>query len=312
MIESIHIADVATYGRTAEIMGGLSKINFIYGSNGSGKTTISKVIADEDDYSRCCVTWKGGTRLQPMVYNRDFVKRNFNETADLKGIFTLGEQNIDTLNKIATATNEKDQLTKDIEDLKKSLQGTDGAGGKIADLALVDSKFRDICWSQKQKYDPNFADAFEGLRNNKEKFRDRVLQELSSNSSTLEALTDLEKRAQTIFGSTPTSEAMIALLETNGLVAHESNSILNKRITGKDEVDIAAMISKLGNSDWVKEGRNFFAVNDNVCPFCQQHTPNSLAKAWRSISTKLLNKTAKQSVSWKPIIRQNPKELTSN
>ena len=50
-------------------------------------------------------------------------------------------------------------------------------------------------------------------------------------------------------------------------------------IIGKDEVDIAAMISKLGNSDWVKEGRNFFAVNDNVCPFCQQHTPNSLAKS---------------------------------
>ena len=279
MIESIHIADVATYGRTAELMGGLSKINFIYGSNGSGKTTISKVIAGEYDYSGCCVTWKGGTRLQPMVYNRDFVKRNFNETADLKGIFTLGEQNIDTLNKIATATKEKDQLTQDIETLKKTLQGIDGAGGKIAELALLDSKFRDICWSQKQKYDPNFADAFEGLRNNKEKFRDRFLQELSANSSTLEALTDLEKRAQTIFGSTPTSEALIALPATNGLVAHESNSILNKRIIGKDEVDIAAMISKLGNSDWVKEGRNFFAVNDNVCPFCQQHTPNSLAKS---------------------------------
>jgi len=100
MIESIHIEGIATYDSPPEILSNLSKFNFLYGSNGSGKTTISKVIAEEDIYPTCSVTWKGGTKLQTMVYNRDFVTKNFSQSAELKGIFTLGEENVDTLNKI--------------------------------------------------------------------------------------------------------------------------------------------------------------------------------------------------------------------
>ena len=50
MIESIQIKDVATYGNTSEQLSGLSKFNFLYGSNGSGKTTITRVIADEGGF----------------------------------------------------------------------------------------------------------------------------------------------------------------------------------------------------------------------------------------------------------------------
>ena len=40
MIESIQNKDIATYGKVPEHLNDLSKFNFIYGSNGSGKTTI--------------------------------------------------------------------------------------------------------------------------------------------------------------------------------------------------------------------------------------------------------------------------------
>ena len=112
MIESIQINGVATYSNTLENMSGLSKFNFVYGSNGSGKTTISRVIAEEESFPTCRVIWKGGTKLQAMVYNRDFVEKNFNQSSELKGIFTLGEQNIETLNKIAVAKAELDVVVK--------------------------------------------------------------------------------------------------------------------------------------------------------------------------------------------------------
>jgi Fe-S cluster assembly ATPase SufC len=70
-IESIHIAGVATYGSTPEILSGLSKFNFLYGPNGVGKTAISKVIANTEHFPSCKLIWKGGTKLQAMVYNRD-------------------------------------------------------------------------------------------------------------------------------------------------------------------------------------------------------------------------------------------------
>lgn len=110
MIESISISSVATYAATPELLDGLSLFNFLYGSNGTGKTTISRVIADESKFSNCFVTWKAGTKLQPLVYNNDFVERNFNQPTGLKGVFTLGEKQVDTLAKIASAKGELDAL----------------------------------------------------------------------------------------------------------------------------------------------------------------------------------------------------------
>lgn len=279
MIESIEINGIATYANVSENLNGLSKFNFIYGSNGSGKTTITRVIAKETAFPACKVTWKGGTRLQAMVYNRDFVEENFNQSAELKGIFTLGQQNINTLNKIGTAKAELDVLTGEIEKLNVALQGQDGAGGKKGELAALEEEFKEKCWAQKQKHDAKLSGAFEGLRNNAEKFKGRVLQERASNSATLEALAQLEKKAETVFGPTPTAEQTILTLETAKVVAHETSPILKKRVIGKEDVDIAAMIKKLGNSDWVKAGRAFYESNEMVCPFCQQNTTDEFAQS---------------------------------
>jgi wobble nucleotide-excising tRNase len=35
---------------------------------------------------------------------------------------------------------------------------------------------------------------------------------------------------------------------------------------------------RLGNSDWVKQGREYYAANDQRCPFCQQPTEATLAE----------------------------------
>jgi len=43
MIETISIADTATFGSMPEALNGLSHFNFLFGSNGTGKTTVSRV-----------------------------------------------------------------------------------------------------------------------------------------------------------------------------------------------------------------------------------------------------------------------------
>lgn len=279
MIESITIASTATYDSTPEELNGLSQFNFLYGSNGTGKTTISRVIADENHFSTCKVSWKGGTKLQAMVYNRDFVDRNFNQSAELKGVFTLGEKQTDALTKIAAAKVDLDALITRIENLTHGLQGADGTGGKKAELAVLEASFKDKCWEQKQKHDAKLQGAFGGYRNNSEKFKGKVLQELASNTATLVTLSELEKKAKTVFGSPPTSELSVSSIQAEKLVEHETNSILKKRVIGKEDVDIAAIIKKLGNSDWVREGRSFYDANERVCPFCQQSTTAMFAQS---------------------------------
>jgi wobble nucleotide-excising tRNase len=278
MIESLSIAKTASFPDTPEVMNGLKTLNFIFGSNGTGKTTVGRLIAAPNDFPECRVEWTGGTPMETLVYNREFVDRNFKPLEALKGVFTLGEEDIDTLNAIEQTRRERDALSRRIEQWNETLHGADGTGGKRKELADLDSAFRDKCWTQKIKHDSQFQGAFEGVRASAEKFKAKVLENVS-NTSDLKSIDDLTKRASTIFGRSPSVEQPIKAIDTSDILAHEANAILKKRVIGKDDVDIAAMIIKLGNSDWVKEGRAYFEQNDNVCPFCQQATDEAFAKS---------------------------------
>lgn len=262
-----------------EEVNALSQVNFFFGSNGTGKTTVSRVIADETKFPTCNLTWKAGTKLQTLVYNHDFVERNFNQSAELKGVFTLGEKQLDTLAKIAATKSELDALTTKIESLTLGLQGADGTGGKKGDLATLEARLKEKCWAQKQKHDAKLQGGFEGYRNSSDKFKSKVLQELTANKASLLTLAELEKKAESVFGPTPTAEAPVPSVDAATLLGHEADPILKKRVIGKEDVDIAAMIKKLGNSDWVRAGRAFFDANEGTCPFCQQSTSEAFAQS---------------------------------
>lgn len=198
MIESIAISNIATYDIEPEILNRLSKFNFIFGSNGTGKTTISRVIAEADGHEHCQLNWSGGTKLQAMVYNRDFVENNFNQSDEIKGVFTLGEENVETLRKITEAKAELDALTGQIEGLRNTLNGADGVSGKTGELSALEDVLKEKCWAKKQKHDAKLKGAFEGYRNSADKFKVKVLQEFANNTAALEALAALEKRATTL------------------------------------------------------------------------------------------------------------------
>ncbi|MGA2807096.1 MAG: AAA family ATPase [Terracidiphilus sp.] len=278
MIECIEIAGCASYGDTIEEMKELKAVNFVYGSNGAGKTTISRLIADTNPQSGCTVHWEHGTKLETLVYNRDFVHANFNQSSDLKGIFTLGQKNIDTQNKIEQAKREIDDLTHDVDKLSQTLEGLDGKSGKFAELQVIESQFREACWEIKVKHDDKLQDAMAGYRKDKQKFKDRLVAECTKpTTNPPPSLSDLETKASSVFGPTPTVEASLPALNDADFLKWESDPILGRRVLGKTDVDIAAMIQRLGNSDWVKQGIPFFENNDGTCPFCQQRAPAQLA-----------------------------------
>ncbi len=279
MIEKIEIKNVASYGPTEEMLADLKKINFVYGSNATGKTTISRIIADESNYDDCTVKWTSELPLETLVYNRDFVEMNFNQPAELKGIFTLGEEDKKTLEKIEAGKTELDSIKTKITKLRTTLEGEDGEGGKIAALAKLENAFRTKSWNLKLKHDQKLKGAFKGVRGDKKKFMARLLAESSSNLSIAIPLAELEMKAETVFGETPQVASLLPVPKMADLLAHETAPILEKKIIGRADVDIARLVKKLGNSDWVKQGRNYYDPNEGVCPFCQQKTPPSLQES---------------------------------
>lgn len=274
MIEQITISGTPPFTAAEPTRLQFRKVNYLFGTNGVGKTTVSRIIADSAAYPGCSLTWSNDTPLQTLVLNRDFVERSFRQMA---GIFTLGEEQSDTQEKIETARVAREAAQKQQAQLRNTLQGDDGQGGKRAELAALESSMKEACWRMKVKFDGVFKDAFKGARNDAQKFKERILSEHRTNSAVLKPYSDLEARASTVFGDAPEKVGRLTQIGYAALLAHESNPILSKTVIGKKDVDVAAMIERLNNSDWVRQGIDYYRKNDAACPFCQQSTTQAFA-----------------------------------
>jgi wobble nucleotide-excising tRNase len=268
MIKSITIKGVASFDENGVQIADLRKVNFIYGANASGKTTISNFLSDTTDEkfikTGCSVDWANGAELPTLVYNRGFRERNFR--SNIPGIFTLGE-----------ATNEQLDL---IESKKEELSKIKAAGiqkkstieNQRKQLDATVSEFSDSCWSQiKKKYENTFDDAFVGVKS-KERFKQKILDEYNTSSSaTPLTYEELLKQAETIFGEMPQRLSEINYSTNERLSAIESHPVWSNKIIGKTDIDIAKLINRLNISDWVNQGRSYLQ-DDDICPFCQQPT----------------------------------------
>jgi wobble nucleotide-excising tRNase len=270
MIETIYLANEGTYDAEGTKLEGLKKLNFIFGSNGSGKTTISRVIEGSGSFPSCQITWAGGSPLQSRVYNTDFVEKHFDAESSIKGIYTFGE-NVEVAEKIKVLKSEADEIKATLIGLRKTLVGEDGDSGKKKEREERVAQLVEDVWSAKKQFDVLEA-AFTGLNNNKKNFCDRYLKEASSNVATVRNISELREDAHTVFSGTPTKAVVLSDPDSSKILALESSAILKKKIIGKKDVDIAGLIQKLGNSDWVQQGRQYFHQLDGQCPFCQQKT----------------------------------------
>ncbi|MCX6156246.1 MAG: AAA family ATPase [Candidatus Kapabacteria bacterium] len=263
MIESIQIKDVASFNNDGAILNNLKETNFIYGANGSGKTSVSRIIANNEYYPESSITWKNNIAIKALVYNKDFISKNYTVDKDLKGIFTLGEEN-DTIIK------DIDGKSKEIAAINEQIIVNNQIIEKFTNKKKSDeTKFEESCWKLKIDHDGYFQNAFEGFRNSKQKFKEKCKLE-NSNSKTLKELDQLKKEADIVFNKNIEMVQDITNINVDSIDSYEKNTILVTKIIGKEDIPIAGLISKLNNSDWVKKGLPYINENNNLCPFCQR------------------------------------------
>ena len=276
MITKIILKKIATYTETVELTN-LRKVNFFFGSNGSGKTALSKLIANPENYPICDIEWENNTEIKRAVYNEDFVTSVFYQSKNFPGIFTIGEESKTIEEKIEKKNEEREKLEKKITSLNITLQE------KKDNLQENRNNFKELCWNKiYEKYQSEFTDVFIGYRNSKEKFSECLLKEYSNNKSELREKEYLTNRYNLLFKEKREiiDELKVISEETlTQLQNLESNEIVKTKIIGRKDIDIAAMIEKLHNHDWVRQGKQYYEKNYDektesyICPFCQQATP---------------------------------------
>lgn len=265
MIKSISIKNVASYDKEGIQITDLKKVNFIYGTNGCGKTTISNYLQQLDDpeFASSSLVWENGLSINLLVYNKNFREKNF--TGNIKGVFTLGQA---TKEEIETIEKKKDELKSLKED---GISKNNTIENKTKEKKGLEDDFREDTWTKVyKKYEPSFKEAFAGFMK-KDSFKTKILDEYSKNALPLLAYDELNEKAKTIFGKIPVSIPLIPDLNFGRLVEIEDNCVWQKKVIGKSDVDIANLIQELNLNDWVNEGRSYLREN-NVCPFCQKET----------------------------------------
>lgn len=242
----------------------LTFVNFFYGNNGAGKSSIAHAIEEDDG-----VVWADGKSADDydvLVYNQNFISENFVSYGDLKGVFIFGEEDIEAKKRIATLTEEKkkksDAKVTAGEEYKQKTAGVDAALTQFQDTCFsktadIRKRFEKCMDGKKQKR--NFAEAVLGEKSPKE----HDLPELErlygvAFDDTARAYAEFKKAGATTYGSLPGKE------------------LLDKVIVSSSDTPFARFLKALGStaSDWVRDGHTHFSGSaGGKCPYCQQKLP---------------------------------------
>lgn len=269
MIKKIHIGNIATYIPGVEIEP--KKINFIYGANGTGKSTLSKVLGNEIFSSECNIEWNTGIKEEVIVYNKGFVEKNFQNDIALKGIFSMGEENIEKQNEIKEKKNKIDELNKEIAKYENKINEFDN------DKRVYRNDIEDKCWHIQKQYGEEFKSALTGSRSSKKNFCDKCIEVYKSlEVDKVLSVEELRTRYKTIFSKDASKNNKYLNLPINEINSLDTNELLGIMIVGKSDTPIGSFIKYLNASDWVKLGVEYAKKTNGKCPYCQQELPSNI------------------------------------
>lgn len=273
MIDSIHIKSVASYDDNGVEIQNLKKMNFFFGANGSGKSTIARylynfALAEGEKDCRFSESKQNGfdsTKETIKVFDADYVNRNFYNSDSLDGVFSLNEKN-EAIDK--EITNKEADIKRIDSEEKSKEENKKGLDDELA------KKFKDTyekVFEYRNEF--KFASSPEAkikYGGDKKAFYEALSSKQYSNVSSFDKL---KNDYNTIFDSN--IKEITKKLDNSKItelqdVEIKLNELLDKVIVGKEDVPIKQLIDKLNNKNWVEQGQEYVQSSEGKCPFCQQ------------------------------------------
>jgi len=272
MIKSIKLNNTPPYLCGEQIIEA-KHINFLFGLNGSGKTTISRYLhSPEDPCYRECSIIRDASPMEIKVYNRNYVDENFNG-ASIPGIFTLGEENISIQKEIDKYADTIKGLNEQQLYLQGKLDGANGSVGLRARKSKLNSDYTEKFWEVKQRIDKENSPlrfAIEGFRGSKDAFKQKILEEYASNKFELVCRSELEQLCTQLYGNKVEKRPTLIIPDFNPLLTLENEGVLKKAVVGKEDLSISGLIKKLKSDGWFRQGVSYLENSHGACPFCQR------------------------------------------
>ena len=235
-------------------------INFFYGKNGVGKSTIADCIR-----SGAGVT-PSLSDYEVLVYDRTFIDSNI-RAEGISGVFSVNEGNI----RIQEEIKEKEEELEKLKSQKTAIKSQqDELKERPSELM---TKLETECWGELTDLRTiHFPEAMKKKRNSKNAFIIELLKvanpvqhEMSEMCSMYEAAFSTDS---TVYSNMPT----VSVVEIEQITGYD---LLAKAITSRADTPFADFVRTLGSMDWVQFGHQHFTEkSDNRCPYCSRILPD--------------------------------------
>lgn len=244
-------------------------INFFYGKNGAGKTSIGRQISEGVG-----LDWAENEVPEDYeihVYNQDFIDQRFRTLDKLQGVFSLseGEKTDQTEDKI----NKLDDRRKALNKRKKEIDGPKGERQAAADaLRTAESNFQTACLRNTTSLRTKFKLAFKGCTRNPQ-----LSQKMSNTVGRDCDESELESRFFSAFSDGAKKYQFLTELDgADHIAAIPTCPLLEEEITSKGTTEYAAFIRDIGALNWIEEGHEkYHKAANGKCPYCRQNLPEN-------------------------------------
>lgn len=230
-------------------------VNFFFGNNGTGKSTIGKAIKVDNG-----VEWQPGRSVSDYkvhVYNLDYISANLHNYHNLHGVFTVNEVNVTIQAKV------DDKLAQKAKASTAFAEAGEAKTKKTFALQEALEQFQQECWEKTSDLRAEFKKT-QANRMQKKSFAEGVLEVKTPKEHDVDAL----RRLYAVAYSDDANPAALDELE--------GRDILGKRIVSSAVTPFAQLLKKINAASWVQQGHEqFHEAAGTTCPYCQQPMPVS-------------------------------------
>ena len=271
VLQELDVSRIPCFGPGTPKLAPLEGLTLLYGPNGSGKSSIAaKLVEALNSDSRV------------LLFDQRYINDLMRADTSIEGVFTIRDSSKKTLRRLDEILGSDEGRGKnpgELLNLRASIDSKERTRKKKKDeLANAESELSDKLWNERKGLPEDLQFAFEGTLGSRAELRDRTLHLRSSLGEDPEVRSrdSLVSDAQALAAPVQETTSFLPEVPEIPVVSEQTETLLRKPVTGKEETSFSEFVHRLGDRDWVAAGREPFSRAGGQCPFCQQEAPTDL------------------------------------
>lgn len=253
--------DDASYAGTGEFIEP-TFVNFFFGGNGTGKSTIAKTI--ESGKGAIYRGSKTSDQYLVLVYNQEFIDQNLRSYRNMPGVFTLNSKNTDIQEDIDDLQEKSSSIKAEIDKINTCLSS------KKHRIPELEKEFYKESWDKERILCNKFQKTQQGFGKSKP-----FMIEVLKHQPVEHDLEDIQILYDSAYSADAKSYQRFSEIEDIYCLDNLPDSnILQVSIVNSSDTQLAKLLRRIGSTEWAHEGHEHFSESAaDVCPYCGQHLP---------------------------------------